>query len=113
MHELSIAEEIIRIIEAEREKHGFQRVNSVSLRAGALSCVEPQALQFAFEVLREGTCAAEGALDIQVTDLTLQCRDCSHSMSAEYGPECCEKCGSLDLKLHGSTDFQILSIEVD
>ena len=113
MHELSIAQDLIRIIEAERDKHGFGKVNSVRLRAGALSGIEPKALSFAFEVVREGTCATGAVLEMEVEPMKLVCRDCGHIMPGEHGPARCGRCGSLGVKMDAGNYFDIVSLEVD
>lgn len=112
MHEFSMAMEILRIVEEERGRHGFVRVESVRLRAGALSGVEPHALRWAFEAARQGTCAAGAVLEIEMEEAKLFCRACDHRMPARQGPSCCQQCGSRALCLEGSSGFEIISLEV-
>ncbi len=113
MHELSIAQGIMQIVEAEREKHGFQKVGVIHLRAGALSGIDQQALQFAFEVVREGTCAAEATIDLQTEQRVLRCRKCGATAAADSGPKACPECGSIDLSFEASMALDIVSLEVD
>ncbi len=113
MHELSIAQGMMQIVEAEREKHGFEKVNVIHLRAGALSGINQQALQFAFEVVREGTCAAEATIDLQIEQRVLRCRNCDASIEADSGPKACPECGSVDLSFEASMALDIVSLEVD
>jgi hydrogenase nickel incorporation protein HypA/HybF len=113
MHELSVAREIVRIVEAERRKHGFDVVRAISVRAGVLGGIDRAALEFAFEIVREGTCVAEARLDVEIAEGTLTCRDCGHAMSAESLPEKCPGCGSLNLRLDGAAGLDVVSLEVD
>jgi hydrogenase nickel incorporation protein HypA/HybF len=113
MHELSIAEEILHIIESERQRHGFGKVEMVRLRAGALSGVEPQALEFAFEVVREGTCAAQAKLEIEMEPMKLICRQCSFTANDNHGPDACKQCGSLDVEIDATAGVDIVSLEVE
>lgn len=113
MHELSVARGILEIIEAERARHGFDRVRAVRLRLGALSGVDADALAFAFEAAREGTCASEASLEMDVEQGRLLCKACGAETDADARPEACPACGSADLRFQGGTDLDIVSLEVD
>lgn len=108
-----MAMEILRIVEQEQGRHGFARVESIRLRAGALSAVEPHALHWAFKLAQPGTCAAGAGLEIEMEEATLLCRACHHKMPAKTGPSCCQQCGSSDLFLEGHSGFEIVSLEVE
>lgn len=60
MHEVSLCESIIRIIERQAEKDGFTRVEKVTLTIGDMSGASTEALEFCFPMVAKGTCA-EGA----------------------------------------------------
>ena len=113
MHELSIAQEMIRIIEAERANHAFTIVEVVRIRAGSLSGIDPRALEFAFEVTRAETCAAGARLEVEAELMQILCQNCGRISPAEAGPRNCPDCKSLDLRLQGSTYFEILSLDVN
>ena len=113
MHEMSIAQDILQIVEAERRKHGFERVAVIHVRAGALSGVDEESLKFAFEVVREGTCAAEAQIRMETADRVLECRACGARVSADGGPAKCPKCGSVELSLRGAMGLDVVSLEVD
>jgi hydrogenase nickel incorporation protein HypA/HybF len=113
MHEMSIAQDMMRIVEEQRGAHGFERVRTIRIRAGALSNIVPEALRFAFEAIRGGTCAEGAELEIDREPLRLTCRQCGHITPAERGPKGCESCGSTDVHIEGSTEFEIVSLEVD
>ena len=57
MHELYLAESILNIVQDYAKRDGFRKVNLVSLSYGRFSCIEPQALRFAFEVQARDTLA--------------------------------------------------------
>jgi hydrogenase nickel incorporation protein HypA/HybF len=113
MHELSIAQEILRILEAERQERGFETVHTVRVRAGALSGIDRPALQLAWEAVREGTVAAESEIELQIDQGRLVCLDCGQETSADLLPEKCPKCHSLRLRLEGAMGMTIDSLEVD
>ena len=113
MHELSIAQEIIRIIEAERDRHAFNTVEVVRIRAGSLSGIEPRALQFAFQLAQAETCAVGARLEVEAEPMQLLCQNCGCTCPAEAGPRNCPECQSLELRLQGSTYFEVLSLDVN
>ena len=55
MHELYLAQSILNIVQEYAAKHQFNKVNSISLSFGRLSCIESKSLQFAFEVQAKDT----------------------------------------------------------
>ena len=112
MHELSIAREVLSIIEAERRNRGFSAVSAVRVRAGALSGLDPVALEQAWEIVREGTFAAGSRLELDVDEGALICRACGERTGAERMPTECPACGSLDLRFEGATGLDVVSLEV-
>lgn len=60
MHEMAIAESIVELVEEHAKRDVFQRVHQIHLVVGALSHVDPRALEFGFEIIAKGT-VAEGA----------------------------------------------------
>lgn len=65
MHELAITCEIVAIVCKAAQD---QRVHKVTLEIGKLSCVMPEAIEFCFEVVAQGTLAQGARLDIHRTD---------------------------------------------
>ena len=64
MHEMSLCEGILQVIEAEAQKQQFTEVTQVVLDIGVLSAVETSALEFAFEVIMHGSVAEKAILKI-------------------------------------------------
>ena len=67
MHELSLAEEIARLIEDAARRDGFVRARTVFIEIGRDSCVEPDALAFCFESVARGGVAEGARLEIART----------------------------------------------
>jgi hydrogenase nickel incorporation protein HypA/HybF len=65
MHELSLTREIVAIICEAAAGH---RVRQVTLEIGKLSSVMPDAIEFCFDAVAEGTLAELARLDIRLTD---------------------------------------------
>jgi hydrogenase nickel incorporation protein HypA/HybF len=72
MHELTLAQSVVDIVEEAARREGATRVASVRVELGALSHVEPESLAFAFEVAAREGCARGARLEI--------CRISGHGM---------------------------------
>jgi hydrogenase nickel incorporation protein HypA/HybF len=80
VHEAGLMQEALDLAVAAGRGHGAGRIVRLRLRVGADSGVVPDALAFAFEVIREGTIAATAALEMETVpggDLQLASFDIS------------------------------------
>lgn len=50
MHELSLCQSAVEIIQRQAEQHDVKRVTAVWLEIGALSCVEESAVRFSLKL---------------------------------------------------------------
>ncbi|MCL4812757.1 MAG: hydrogenase maturation nickel metallochaperone HypA [Vicinamibacteraceae bacterium] len=81
MHEYSIATSLMGHIERQARAHGATRVARVYVRIGELSGVEPDLLQTAYEILREGTLCDGAPLDIARVSVAWQCAGCGRPIA--------------------------------
>lgn len=96
MHELSIVQSLLALIEDEMTKHGKETLVTVKVRHGRLASVVPEALEMGFEVLTAGTRLAGAKLLLEETPVVLRCRTCGREFtpdvpSAAFAP--CPECG--------------------
>jgi hydrogenase nickel insertion protein HypA len=54
MHEITLCQRALELIEQQATQHGAQRVTGVWLKIGAFSCVETSALSFCFDLVCRG-----------------------------------------------------------
>jgi hydrogenase nickel incorporation protein HypA/HybF len=66
VHELSLIESVVALVEDERRKQPFTRVRMIRLTLGALAHAEPAALRFCFDAVTRGTVADGARLDIDI-----------------------------------------------
>ena len=66
MHEMSIAVELMDQLQALAAGNGLTTIESVSISAGALRAIVPEALDMAFEAVAAGTCAAGAKLALEI-----------------------------------------------
>jgi hydrogenase nickel incorporation protein HypA/HybF len=110
MHELSIAESIVRI--ADRHATG-RRVLRVELKVGHLRQVVPSALELAFELVARGT-AVEGAeLVMDEVPAAGVCRTCGAETELSAFPFACEGCGGFDIEVTRGEELLVESLELE
>jgi len=113
MHEITIAESIIQIAEAKAREQGARAVQVIKLRLGSFTTIVPDALQFAFEIAREGTLSRDAQLDIEIVPMVVHCVVCEAWTQPLQGVcLACERCG-FPLEIVSGEELQIEYIEVD
>ncbi len=111
MHELAVAESLLKIVEDQGKKHGLFRVNLVRLRIGKLSTVVPEALSFSFEVIARGSLAEGAELATEVVPVIAHCKDCGVDFEMESHFFLCPQCGGAVLALVSGKELEIVDIE--
>jgi hydrogenase nickel incorporation protein HypA/HybF len=96
MHELSIADALLRI--ALRHAEG-RRIASVEVQVGHLRQVVPDALAFAWTLVTEGTDGQGAELVIEEVPAAGVCRGCGTESEWDAFPLACTACGSFDVEL--------------
>ena len=99
MHELSIAREIIRIVETEMDRQQLSRVTAVAIRLGALTAIDPEALSFGFEAGTNDTSLEGARLEIAWLPVKGRCRACAEAFEVDEYVFICPGCGSRDLEI--------------
>jgi hydrogenase nickel incorporation protein HypA/HybF len=114
MHEMSLTEGIMRILEDEAAKHGFARVKTVWLEIGELSSVDPEAMEFCFGAVTRGSpVAAEARLDIIRIPAAAWCMDCDQSVHIRQRFDPCPHCGGHKLTVTAGEEMRIKELEVE
>jgi hydrogenase nickel incorporation protein HypA/HybF len=110
VHELSIAEAVVEI--ALRHANG-RPVHKVELKVGHLRQVVPSALEFAFELLSNGTPLEGAELSIESVPARGRCRSCAVETTMTTFPLQCEGCGGMDLELEAGEELLVDALELD
>lgn len=113
MHELSIAEGIIEIVERTARANDVKRVKAVRVSIGELAGVDIPSLEFAWESVRKGGPAAEAALEIERPEGAAWCLDCEDTVPLKHYGDPCPKCGGYKLAATGGTDMRVIDIVED
>lgn len=92
---------------------GASRVHAIRLRIGTLSGVIPDALQFAFEALADGTPAQGAQLIIEDVPARFWCTPCAREFAATRMFAECPNCHRPSADLRAGREMELASLEVD
>jgi hydrogenase nickel incorporation protein HypA/HybF len=112
MHEMSLAEGVLGAIEEAARAQRFAAVRTVRLEIGRLAAVEPEALRFAFDVIKRGGIADGAQLEIIDVAGTAWCMRCCTTVPLQARGDACPRCGSYQLQLASGTELRIKELEV-
>jgi len=113
MHEMSLCEGMLRIIEDQARLHDFSRVRSVRLEIGALAAVDPEAMRFCFDAVTRGSVAEGARLDLLVPPGTAWCHHCGQTVEIAGRQDPCPLCDGFRLEVTGGAGMRIVDLEVD
>ena len=113
MHEISIAESIVEMVEEVARREGATRVSTINLKLGAMSSVVEEALQFSFELVAAGTCSAGARLAIEKVPLVVFCSECNAQSILDTPVFSCPLCGSPTHAVVSGKELEVTSIELE
>jgi len=109
MHELALGQ---AILETAERRAGGRDVRVVAVRIGHLRQVVPDALQFAWELLTDGSPFEGCRLDIEHVPAVVECRECAQRSTLDLPVLVCAGCGSFDVELRSGEEFLIATLDV-
>lgn len=96
MHEAGIAESILGIANDVARENGLTRVTAITIQIGKFTGIEPDALDFAFQLMTKDTPMEDAELVIEKTPLLLRCKKCEGEYGVEGEDLHCPLCGAED-----------------
>lgn len=113
MHEMGIIAGVLDVVTRSAEEAGAVRVLGVTLRIGDMTEVIPEALEFAFEALAEGTICEGAQLAVNNVGPHSICAECGEEFDHDRFHRACPACGSYETILMSGRELEIESIEVE
>lgn len=113
MHEMSLAESVLQIIEQAGSEQGFTVVRTVWLEIGKLACVEPAAMRFCFDEVMAGGIADRARLEIIETAGQGWCAQCACPVPVVALHEACPHCGGYQIQVTGGDALRVRELEVE
>ncbi len=94
------------------EEAGGRRVERVEIKVGYLRQVVPSALEFAFELVAEGTAVDGAELVIEHVPARVSCRDCRLETDINDFPLACASCGSFHVDIVAGEELLVDALVV-
>jgi hydrogenase nickel incorporation protein HypA/HybF len=113
MHEMSLAESVLQLIEDAAREQDFRRVHRVTLEIGRLAAVEAEAMRFCFDAVTRGSIAEGASLEIIDVPGTGRCDACGHTLEMQEPYGLCPKCGSARLQVIAGDRMRVKDLEVE
>jgi hydrogenase nickel incorporation protein HypA/HybF len=111
MHEFSIAQNIVDIIQDQMKIHQLSRVENVRLRVGALRSVQIDSLCFSFNLLTDGSPLEGARLEVEEVPLKGRCVACGQQVTMESWLDNCSLCGGPRLEIVSGKELDVMAIE--
>jgi len=113
MHEMSLCEGVLQVLETEARRQGFSRVRQVWLEIGQLAGVETEAMRFCFDAVMKGSLADRARLNIVETPGQAWCMICAKTVPVRQRFDACPDCGSHQLQVTAGDQMKIKELEVE
>jgi len=112
MHELGVASQVLDVILLEAKKRDA-KVNSVKLKIGRMSGIEPESLTFLLQTIAKDTPAQELKVEYELVDPLLECKTCGHIFTVTQLTFWCPICSSGDCEMREGRDLIIETISME
>ena len=113
MHEVSIIQNVIKIVTDKAIENKLTKVNKVSLKIGELSGVTQECLNFAFEICIIDTMLEGSTLEVEKVDAVAECKDCKQEFSIDHFNKLCPCCNKFCSSIIKGYELYINTIEGD
>jgi hydrogenase nickel incorporation protein HypA/HybF len=113
MHEVSIAQSLLKIAVDNCKKKGYKRIETIKVKIGRASGIMPDALSFAFEAVKIGTIAEKANLTIDEIPVSGFCESCKSSFTVEESYVLsCPLCGNVLIRIDTGNELHIYEMDV-
>jgi len=113
MHELSLMQGVLDTARKALAPYPVERVNQLTVSAGMLANLLPDAFDYAFLALSPGTMFEGARLIVEKRPLTACCQACGREYESGALPPCCPHCGSHEAEILTGSEVLLVNIDFD
>ena len=113
MHEMSLCEGILQLLESEASKQKASRINKVWVEVGQLTCVEAEALKFCYDMVVANSVAHGSKLVIESIAGRAWCERCQTHVGIEELYSICDHCGNSRLEITNGEELRVKEMEIE
>lgn len=112
MHELSVAQEILEIVNQYVPDPKPNTVKSVKVKVGRMSNILTDSLTFCFDVITSDTPLSGVRLEVIQIPVKINCTGCNQESEIEPPVFACPICGNNQIKIVSGTELWVDEIEL-
>lgn len=120
MHELSMADAIVKTVIDVAEKNNAQEITEVTIEIGKLTLLNPEQLKFMIDVLSENTLLEGAEIIIEEIPIEIKCNSCdfvgpfpSDDLDHLVPIVNCPECEGRDLKITRGRECNVKTIKIE
>jgi hydrogenase nickel incorporation protein HypA/HybF len=113
MHEIGIMECTLEIAITSAKEQNASKIKQIMMNIGKLSGVVPDALEFAFDVLRKETIAQNAILKIKTIPVVCYCNTCQENFSPPEWFFECPHCHQFSNNILQGQKIELISVEIE
>ncbi len=113
MHEVSLIESVVALVEDERRKQAFFAGSHDPAEGRRAGHAEPDALRFCFDAVTRGTIADGARLEIETVPGEGRCSACRQLVPLEDRFAACPVCGSAQVRMTAGDELRLAELEVE
>jgi hydrogenase nickel incorporation protein HypA/HybF len=120
MHELSMADAIVKTAVDVAEKNDAQKITEVTIEIGGLALLNPEQLKFMIEVLSEDTLLEGADIIIEEISIEIECKSCNYEgpVGSEeldhYMPIVkCPECQDVSISITKGRECNVKNIKIE
>ncbi len=113
MHELGIAEEMLRVALDYAAKSRAKRITAFNLEMSVAADESEDSLRFHFENLTRGTIAEGARVEISRAPVPGKCLECGNEFDRDAQDAACPRCSSSRVRAVLHDEFRLTSIDIE
>ncbi|MEX1139202.1 MAG: hydrogenase maturation nickel metallochaperone HypA [Bacteroidota bacterium] len=112
MHELSVARNLVELIQREIRSGELPFVRTVSIRIGDLAGIVPESLEFCYKVVTDESPLAGSHLCFERIPFVVYCDHCRRSSHNPDGSMFCSHCSNAASSIVMGNELELTNIDV-
>jgi hydrogenase nickel incorporation protein HypA/HybF len=113
MHELSITESILEIVQRHASQAEAKHVTDIFLVIGQLSSIVDESINFYWDIIAENTIAMGAVLHFRRIPAQFLCRECKTVFPLQQDDYKCPACASSQFTIVAGREFFLEAINVE
>lgn len=112
MHEMSIAQSLLDIVQTEAARHNAKKVVRIRVTAGELRGIVPVHLNYFFQFVSKGTIAEGAELDVNILPVKARCGACDLLFPVEDYNYQCPQCKGREVDTVQGLELMVQDLEI-